>query len=156
MTMTNLAALNLDVDTEAQSNYEPLPAGEYVAIATDSEMKTNKSNEGQHLNIAFEIIDGEKTGRKVFANYNVVNPNPEAEKIGRGELAALCKAVGVSNPKDSSELHGKPVMLVVAIDKKDATRNAIKGYKAATQDAAPAAKPAAKPAATSTPPWKRK
>lgn len=154
--MTNLAALNLNVEDEARPNYEALPPGEYIAVASDSEMKSNKSNDGQHLSITFDIVEGQMEGRKLWSNYNVVNPNPDAERIGRSELAALCKAAGVANPKDSSELHGKPVILVVGIDKKDASRNVVKGYKPATGAEAPAPKAATKPAASATPPWKRK
>lgn len=153
--MTNLAALKLNVEDEARPNFEALPPGDYVAVASDSEMKSNKGNDGQHLSVTFDIVEGKMEGRKLWANYNVVNPNPDAEKIGRSELAALCKAVGVANPKDSSELHGKPVVLVVGIDKKDASRNAIKGYKAATSGSAPAPSAQAKPAASTKPPWKR-
>jgi hypothetical protein len=54
-------------------------------------------------------------------------------------------AAGVLNPKDSSQLHGIPVEIMVAIDKHDNTRNAVKGYKSLKGNvvAAPVVKPAA-------------
>lgn len=129
--MSDLSKLNIDVENEAQeaANYDALPDGDYVAILTASEMKETKAGNGQYLSVTAEIIDGDHKGRKVWDNLNVVNPSAVAEKIGRAQLAALCKAVGVDNPQDSEELHNKPLVIAVRKDKQDKTRNVIKGYK---------------------------
>lgn len=140
---------------------DPIPAGEYVAIITDSTMKPNKAGTGEYLALSFQIAEGEHKDRFVWANLNVVHTNEKAAQIARAELASLCKAAGVMTPKDSSELHDKPVLIRVAIDKdRDGNpRNVIKGYKPVGGTPALAAeKPAAKaaPAKSSVPPWKRK
>ena len=76
-------------------------------------------------------------------------------QIARSELAELCKAVGVLSPKDSADLHNKPVVVRVALkkDRDGNPRNEIKGYKPA---AAPSPQPAAPQKATGVPPWKKK
>jgi hypothetical protein len=128
--MSNLAQFNIDVESEAQEarSFSPLPDGNYPAIVTGSELKDTKAGNGKYLSLAFEVIDGEHKGRKLWTNINIQNPNPTAEKIGRSELANLCKAVGVLAPQTSEELHDIPVILTVRLDKQDATRNAVKGY----------------------------
>lgn len=155
--MGNLNDLNLDVENEAQAPREVLPPGIYDVIISTSELKDNKSGNGQHINVTFEVIDGDAKGRLVFGNWNIRNSNPMAEKIGRSELAACCKALGIMNPEDTTELHDQPLKIKVAIDKKDASRNDVKGYydkdyvpnapaAAAEEPAAEEEAPAAKPA----------
>lgn len=183
--MGNLNDLNLDVEGEAQAPREVLLPGIYDVIISASDMKDNKSGSGQHINVTFEVIDGDCTGRLVFGNWNIRNANPMAEKIGRSELAACCKALGIMNPEDTTELHDQPLKIKVAIDKKDPTRNEVKAYyakdyvpnapaapaaeeagaeEAATEEkpatkAAPKAAPAKtapKPIAGGTKPWQKK
>jgi len=143
-------------DEVPDSTNTPLPAGKYTCVITDSAMKDNKSGSGQHLSLTMQVIDGEYTNRLIWANLNIVNQNAEAERIGRSELKALCSAVGVLKPKDSTDLHDKPFVASVKIDPKDPTRNQVRGFSEATGSPAPAAKAEPPPAAKSTPPWKRK
>jgi hypothetical protein len=135
----NLEALGLDVEGESQgaSDFVALPAGIYTAVITDSQLKPNKNGQGSHLSLTCQVIDGEYEGRLVWGNLTVQNANADAERIGRAQLAALCKAVGVLNPKDSTELHDKPVKIKVALRKDDPTRNDIKGFTDANAKDAP-------------------
>ena len=147
-----------DAQTVETPSRDPVPAGDYTAIVTNSEMKPNKAGTGEYLSLTFQIADGEHEGRFVWANLNLVHPNEKAVAIARAELAGLCKAVGVLNPKDSADLHGKPVLIRVVLDKdRDGNpRNVVKGFKpAASQPAKPAA-PAKAEAKASTAPWKKK
>jgi hypothetical protein len=151
-----MANLNgFDANQVEPASFDPLPAGKYLAIITESEMKATKSGAGQFLNLTFQVLDGEYKGRKLWARLNLKNPNPQAEQIARGQLSALCRAVGVMAPRDSVELHNLPLLVTVKIKKRDDTgdlQNEVSGY--AKKDAAPAA-PAPAAAASSTPPWKR-
>lgn len=137
---------------------EPLPAGEYVAVVSDSAMKDNSARTGQYLALTFQVIEGQYEGRFLWANLNLVHPNEKAVQIARADLASLCKAVGILQPKDSADLHGKPLVIRVVVRKDDDgnPRNEIKGYKpiGAQAPKADAAKPAA-PKST-VPPWKKK
>ena len=147
------------VDTPSR---DPVPAGDYVATVTDSAIKANKAGTGEYLSLTFQIADGDHAGRFVWANLNLVHPNEKAVAIARAELAGLCKAVGVLNPKDSADLHNMPVLIRVAVDKdRDGNpRNVVKGFKpAASQATSQAPKPAAPAKAearASTAPWKKK
>ena len=147
-----------DAKTVETPSRDPVPAGEYVATVNDSAIKANKAGTGEYLSLTFQIAEGEYEGRFVWANLNLVHPNEKAVQIARSELAGLCKAVGVLNPKDSTDLHNKPVLIRVVVDKdRDGNpRNVVKGFKpVANQQAKPAA-PAKTEAKSSTAPWKKK
>lgn len=126
----DLTKFNIDVENEAEESrdFSPLPDGQYPAIVTVSEIKDTKAGNGQFLALTFEVIDGDHKGRKVWANLNIQNPSAACEKIGRAQLASLCKAVGVMNPQDSQELHDIPLVIRIGKDKGDPNRNDVKGY----------------------------
>ena len=161
--MTEFNWNEFDASTVETPSRDPLPAGEYVAIVTDSAMKDNSARTGQYLALTFQVIEGEYEGRFVWANLNLVHPSEKAVQIARADLAALCKAVGILQPRDSADLHDKPVVIRVVVRKNDEgnPRNEIKAYKPAsaqppkTDSAKPdPVKPAA--AKSSVPPWKKK
>lgn len=148
-------------------SFEPVPAGKYLAIISDSEMKPTKSGSGHYLEITFDIIDGNFKGRKVWARLNLDNPNAQAVQIARGELSAICRAVGVLQPRDSAELHNLPLAVKVSVKKREGNgelTNEIKGYEkkeaalgvtaTPTSVQTPPAAPAAQ-ATNNTPPWQR-
>jgi len=149
-----MANLNgFDASQVEPTSFDPLPAGKYLAVITESEMRPTKKGAGQYLNLTFEVIEGEYKGRKLWARLNLKNPNPQAEQIARGQLSAICRAVGVMAPKDSLELHNLPLLVTVKLKKREDTgdlQNEISGYSRKESVQAPA------PQATGgTPPWKR-
>ena len=154
--MANLNGFNA-TEVEPTTTFEPLPAGKYLAAITESEMKPTKSGSGSYLQLTFTILEGEYKNRVLWARLNLNNPNATAVKIARGELSAICRAVGVLQPRDSVDLHNLPLVITVKLKKRDDTgelTNEIKGY--AKKDAAGAngQQPQA-PVADNTPPWKR-
>ena len=46
-------------------------------------MKPTKTGNGQYLQLAFEIIEGEYKNRKVWARLNLENANADAVRIAR-------------------------------------------------------------------------
>ena len=135
------------------AEFEPLPAGKYLAVITHSELKDTKARTGRFLELTFEMIDGEFEGRKLWARLNLENPNATAVKIARAELSSICRAVGVMRPKDSAELHDLPLLLKVKVKRRsdsDELTNEIAGYE--RKDALNG-----KPVQTTsdTPPWRR-
>lgn len=160
--MANLSGFDASQVPE-QQEFSALPEGQYVVIATASEMKPTKSGTGQFLQFTFEVLDGPQKGRNLWARLNLANPNQTAVDIAQRELGAICRAVGVIKPGDSSELHNKPLLITVAVEIDDRKRenNTIKKYDAITPGA-PAAVPPAAPAtsapptaSTTAPPWAR-
>jgi hypothetical protein len=148
-------------DVDPNVGFDAIPAGKYLAIITESETKPTKSGVGSYLQLTFQIIDGPNKGRLIWARLNMQNPNETTVKIAKGELSAICRAVGVMKPNDSVELHNLPLVISVGCKKRDDTgdiTNVIKGY--AKRDSAAPAPGLSRPAPTangagSTPPWKR-
>lgn len=151
--MTNLNGFDAN-EVEPAVGFDPIPAGKYLAVITESEMKPTKSGTGQYLQFTFQVLEGEHKGRLLWARLNLDNPNATTVKIARGELSAICRAVGVMAPKDSLELHNLPLIIKVGHKKRADTgelANVIKGYekKGAVAQPAPAASGDGKP------PWQR-
>lgn len=135
-----------------QQEFSALPEGAYVVIATASEMKPTKSGQGEFLQFTFEVLDGPQKGRKLWARLNLKNQNQTAVDIAQRELGAICRAVGVLKPIDSAELHNRPLLITVTVERDDRNRenNAIKKYEPVNSGAA-APMAAAAPAGVA--PW---
>lgn len=151
--MANLHGFDAS-QVDPASNFDPLPAGKYLATITESEMKPTKSGTGNFLQLTFQVLEGPHKGRLLWARLNLDNPNATAVQIARAELSAICRAVGVMAPQDSVELHNLPLVISVKCKKRTDTgeiTNEIGGY---TRKDAPAAPPAAANGSV-PPPWKR-
>ena len=140
-----------EIDTTSR---DAIPSGTYEAVVTDSEMRATKNGLGMGINLTFEIIsDGPAKGRKVFVWINYEHPKVEAQRIGREELASLCKAVGVTDLNDTVQLHNLPLLITVGLDKNDPTRNVVRAYKPKAAQPAQAAQKS--PQAAGAAPWAR-
>lgn len=130
--MANLG--NFDATTVAPDpGREPLPAGKYKCVAIESEFKDTKDGSGKYLQFCFEVVDGEHKGRRVWDRLNLVNANSQAVDIARSSLSAICHAVGVMQPKDSSQLHNLPLTVKVACKTYNGNvTNEVKGYEKLT------------------------
>lgn len=163
----NLTGFNAE-DVPPQDNFDPIPAGWYPVVITDSEMKPTKAGTGEYLQLELTVLEGDHSGRKLWDRLNLDNPNQTAVDIAQRTLSAICHAVGNLTPNDSAELHDIPLMAKVSV--KPAAdgfdpRNEVKGYKAYGEEAArPTAPPSTQaranraptPAAgRGTPPWKK-
>lgn len=147
-----MATLNFNAhEVEPSVAFEAVPAGKYVAVIVNSEIKPTKSGNGNYLELTFEITEGEYKGRKVWARLNIDNPSADAVKIARGELSAICRAINVMMPQDSADLHNLPLEINVKCKRNSENgdiTNEIKGYAAITNTATP-------PARQQSAPWKR-
>ena len=150
-----MASLNGFNAEDHKDEFQPIPAGRYTAAIIKSETKSTKDGKGSYLKLEIDILDGQYKGRKIFENLNLENANETTVKIAQVTLANICRAVGVLHPKDSSELHHKPMSVRVVIEpEKDGmpAQNRIKGWDAigpakAPESVAPAnAKPWERPA----------
>lgn len=139
-------------EQKEMTNFEPLPAGEYLARIVESEVKPTSAGTGHYLQLVFQIMSPGFDTRKVFNNLNLDNPNPKAVDIANRELGAICKAVGKPVIQDSVELHGLPMTIKLKITPPTANyaaSNAITSYTAASgpAGAAPTTQPTTAPAA---------
>ncbi len=152
--MANLNGFNAN-DVEPTTTLDPLPAGKYLAAITASEMKPTKAGDGSYLQLEFTVLEGPCKGRKVWDRLCLTHPNAQTVKIARGNLSAICRAVGVMQPRDSVELHNLPLVITVKCKKREDTgelSNEVRGY--AKKDGA-AGQGQQAPATDTTPPWKR-
>ncbi len=122
--------------------FETLPPGDYRVQIVASEMRPTKAGTGQYLWMEMEILDGPFSGKRVFDRLNLINPNQQAADIAQRTLSAICHAVGRMQVSDSEELHFKPLLVKVVVDKEG--YNQTKGYKPVA-NAIPAARPAFQP-----------
>ena len=148
-----MANLEGGFDAKAPENNASnvIPKGEYPAILIKSELKDTANGKGKRLNLDFQILSGEFQNKRIFESLNIYlrrnefktiaewetalkadDKTLQAVTIARGQMSELCRAVNVTNPQDSSELHNKPVIIKVGIQEANAdfpAKNKITGYK---------------------------
>lgn len=117
----NAPKMNFNAAEVAPSQRDVLPAGKYTVSAEKAELKTTKDGTGSYLQFQFKIIEGEHRGRRLFTTFNLVNKNPKAVEIARGNLSAFCRAVGVLQPQTAADMFGIALMVKVVV--KPATEN---------------------------------
>lgn len=155
-----MATLNFDAtQVEPSTGKDPVPAGKYVAVIVGSEMKPTKNGAGEYLECEYQIVDGEHKGRKLWSRHNLQHSNAQTVQIARGELSAICRAIGIMTPKDSAELHNLPLTITVKVKKREDNGELANEISAwARKDAAAGVPQQAGPTTTTpaTPPWLRK
>jgi hypothetical protein len=111
-----MAQLNYNVNNEElEQSFDLLPVGEYTVIIEDSDLKPNNKNTGKNLLLTYQVIDGQLKGRKIFENLCIENPSMQAMQIAKRTLNSIGVAVGMTQIKDSNELHNKPFKIEVGI-----------------------------------------
>lgn len=133
--MANLSGFDANkVDPEAPR--ELIPEGWYRMIIVASEVKDAASGNGNRylqLEMSFdESYHPKLARRKVWDRLNLWNSNTTASEIAQRQLSSLCRAVGVMTPQDSSDLHHKPISVLVKIrPERDgyAAQNEVGGYE---------------------------
>ena len=126
-----MAQLNYVPDaTDQYQGFEPLPAGEYKVQITDSDIVTPKSGNGSMIKFTYEVIaDPQFDGRKIFDNIIIEHSSVEAERIGKQKLNTICALTGVKALKDTAQLHGKAMSLLISVkDNQGEKQNVIKKY----------------------------
>lgn len=126
-----MAQLNYIPDTTDQYvGFEPLPAGEYKVQITDSDIVTPKSGIGSMIKFSYEVVaDSQFDGRKIFDNIIIEHSNIDAERIGKQKLNTICALTGVKSLKDTAQLHGKTMSLLISVKESNGEKqNVIKKY----------------------------
>jgi hypothetical protein len=167
-----MTELNFDSTTiePATGRFELLPVDDYLAVISESAMKDTKKmmsngKPGKFLSVVFTVIEGDYKDRKVFTNLNLINDNEQTVEIAQRDLSAICRATGVLHPKDSSELHDKPIVISVGIRKGSngyGDSNIVKKYSRTDgkelkdiTDSTPATKTAAVVGGAKKKPWQK-
>lgn len=128
--MVSLEGFNAE-NVEPNAPMSPVPAGDYLVVISGDKLKETKSGTGKYLEIEMQIVEEEYKGRKLWDRLNLWNPSQQASQIAQRTLSAICHAVGVLQPRDSSELHNKPLIVDVRCKEYQGNiTNEVKGYKA--------------------------
>lgn len=126
---------------EVKPNERPvLPAGEYDGVIIESEAYTTASEKFEAVKLTIVVASGAHQNFKLYdrlnfrrsPNYNGPwsDKDQQAVTIGGGNLSALCRAVNVLTPKDTSELHMKKFRFKVNVknDPQYGMQNNIQAY----------------------------
>lgn len=141
-----LGNVNLDdVDTSERGGFTPIPAGEYMVQIVEGSVVRKESGDAM-MKLAFEVMEGEFEGRKLFENLNIRHSNPTAQKIALETMTELWRDAmgGSGNPSTIEQMTFKPVRAKVAVEKRKDTgdmQNRIKRFYPLGA-AAPEGKPA--------------
>ena len=112
--------------------FEALPAGNYLATVYEAEVKDTKAGTGTYIKVQFKVVEGEHENRRFFTNYNITNPNDEAQRIGRGQLKNMMACAGVTDFKleDVNTLVGLVSVVKLAVKNDDyGEGNEVRGYE---------------------------
>jgi hypothetical protein len=154
-------SINLDDLPVSERDYSLLPEGWHHAKITKADVRDTKDGTGKLIAVRYDIVGPTQQGRVVFANINLRNRNPEAERIGREQLGGIMRAAGLARLDDTDQLIGAELQIKVKVSPAKGdyeARNDVSGFKAVAGSSLPmASAPAAAAApAASTPPWMKK
>jgi len=142
--MANLGeAIDIDNIVPERGDFEPLPAGNYMAQVIDSDVVDTKANDGKILKLTLEVMDGPHANRKIWVNLNYINKNATAQRIAAETIKKICDAVGHTGQlTDSEVLHYRPMRVKVTIRKSEeyGDQNDVKGWYSLSSSAPPEGK----------------
>jgi hypothetical protein len=96
----------------------PIPAGWYLALIIEAEVRDTQKGDGNYLFTTFEILDGDYLHRKVFQNIILNLPSEQAVEIGKRLLTDIYTSCGITEATQEIDvLLFKPVKIRVAIQR---------------------------------------
>lgn len=172
--MVNLAG-SYDETAAPGGDFDPIPAGEYIAEIIDSAVDdiSRRDDKGRCLKLTWRVKDGEFDGRLIWQRLNLwaenMNNLDKVRSIAEQQFAGIRHATGKVHVKDSEELHYIPCLIRVAVqvDKSGQypPQNEIKSVKAVggqgpasapAPRAAPPRQPAPPANSGASAPWRQK
>jgi hypothetical protein len=160
--MSQFETINLNDLPEQTNDFAPIPAGDYTVSIKDAELKPTKDGLGQYIKLKLQVQGPAHVGRVIFSNLNIRNKSQAAETIGRQQLGAIMRALGIASVSDTDQLIGATIGIKVAIKEAQngyEAQNEVKAYKALTGSVpspASAAQAPAQATGKAAPPWLKK
>lgn len=131
-----MAYLNPNYSNEVVDDPTPFPVGKYPFTIKKAEVEKTKAGDGEKLKLMVVIRSGAKT-RVEFVNINIVNPNPQAQEIGRRELTQLrmCAGLGEGELRDTDQLVGATGTVSATIEQnyQGEARNKLSSFRPAVE-----------------------
>lgn len=149
-----------DLPENTDTEFKPLPAGEYTATIKSAEIKATRDETGKYIKLRLDITGPTHAGRVVFSNINLRNKTPKAEQIGRQQLGDIMRAIGLADLSNTDQLVGSELAIVLKVrnDPTYGDSNEVKAYRAikGSTPPMPSAQKAPAAAAGAAPPWAKK
>lgn len=134
--------------SEVTTDSTGVPAGEYKVQVISSEIKQNKSQNGEYLEVVYLITAGDHQNNKIWDRFNFVNVNPQAVEIAMKQFKQLAEACGKPDCTDTDELNDCQLIVVIGPQKSNPQYTEVKSRVAGT--ASNAGTGTKKPAAAAT------
>jgi hypothetical protein len=129
---------------EEQTDFSPIPPGEYLVVVSDSAVRESK-NGNMMAEFVFTVqTPAEYRNRRIWDRFVLGND------VAMSRLKTLAKVVGHKNPnfiRDTEELHGGVFVAKVKIDEKAGydPKNVVTSFKSAESFSAAQPKPFTQP-----------
>ena len=122
-------------EEKEETGYELIPPGTYKVVVDSCEAKRTSAGTGTYVATGLEIVTDSQAGRKLWANFNIENPNEKATKIGRGQFKNFLVSVGkgdakIQDPAQLVHLQGLTCLAEVEVkkDRDGQVRNNVKKF----------------------------
>lgn len=111
---------DFSIDLSSVSTADCLPAGDYAIQCVGVELKATKDGYGQYLSTQFEVLSGERKGKRLFTNFNIKNRNQQAVDIALRSIKQWVQAAGGTGNEQLTmgllqSLQGKEVFANIGI-----------------------------------------
>jgi hypothetical protein len=103
------------LDEEERPSFDPLSPGWYKMVVNSAEDETSKAG-NRYLKVEFEVTNVENSGRRVWDNYNLWHPEESVKGIAQRQFSDLARACGLANCKDTDELLGKHLDVLLKVE----------------------------------------
>ena len=120
-----------DLPESTGGDFAPIPAGEYTVSIAAADLTPTKDGTGQYIKLKLNVIAPTHQGRVLFSNLNIRNQSAKAEEIGRQQLGAVMRAIGLATIEDTDQLIGGTLIAKVDIRTSEqyGAQNEVKAYK---------------------------
>jgi hypothetical protein len=120
-----------DLPQSSGGDFAPIPAGEYTVSIAAADLTPTKDGTGQYIKLKLNVIAPTHQGRVLFSNLNIRNQSAKAEEIGRQQLGAVMRAIGLATIEDTDQLIGGTLIAKVDIRTSEqyGAQNEVKAYK---------------------------
>ena len=118
-----------NTSTESKEYTLATPGKYKVEIIESSEEMSAAGN--RYLKLKLSICDGGKfDGTWIWDNLNLYHPTESVQGLARQILGTISKACGIIGPKDTSELHFKPLTALLDVEPEGdyPAKNVVKKY----------------------------
>ena len=115
-------------ETESKEYTLALPGKYKVEIIDSSEEISAAGN--RYLKLKLSIMEGTHKGTWIWDNLNLYHPKEDVQGLARQILGTISKSCGIIGPKDTSELHYKPLFALLDVEPEGEypAKNVVKKY----------------------------